>query len=365
MTVDKARHAGALALVRAVCAALVALGTCSCTTDLEPPDRDASSDTALLPDMEHDPVPDPLADLEVPTDAVEDLVAEEPATPLCRNGVIEDGEACDTGYIPCVDLDHSYVTGMAPCAADCLSYEAAACLTLDGLMDLVARAAEITGEAEMVLMGMDLVGLYEWEVKEIVDDVFEVHGADAYPAFPHIVASGPNALELHYFGSSRQIREGDLVLVDIGARYSGYCGDITRTFPAGGTFTPRQRELWQLVLDAQAGAAAVMRPDVQSLDDMYFWTLDFFATSPLRALDEYGVERTMDHFFIHGLCHYIGADVHGADLGWSTTVPARLGQVFAIEPGLYIPSEGIGIRIEDDFVLTPDGAVSISLLPYL
>jgi Xaa-Pro aminopeptidase len=223
----------------------------------------------------------------------------------------------------------------------------------------IQEAARITGMAQMTVLGLDLIGMYEWEVKEVIDQVFDDEGADYFNAFSHIVASGPNAIELHYSGGDRMIEDGDLLLMDIGARYNSYCGDITRTIPANGTYTPRQAELYQLVLDCQAAAAAHMQPGVHSLRDMTDWANEYFAASPLRALDENGVERTMDYFFIHSLSHYIGKFVHGEDLGLSTYDPVEIGYVFSIEPGLYIESEGIGIRIEDDYVMTENGAVNV------
>jgi Xaa-Pro aminopeptidase len=102
-----------------------------------------------------------------------------------------------------------------------------------------------------------------------------------------------------------------------------------------------------------------MVPAVYSLDDMTQWAKDFFRASPLRARDGNGVERTMDVFFIHSISHYIGADVHGADLNYSSREPVQVGRVFSIEPGLYIESEGIGIRIEDDYIMTDTGAVNL------
>jgi Xaa-Pro aminopeptidase len=90
---------------------------------------------------------------------------------------------------------------------------------------------------------LNLIGLYEWQIKEVIDTAFDTGGGDPNDAFDHIVASGPNALTLHYFGGDRQIQDGDLLLMDLGAKYQGYCSDISRTFPVNGTFTPRQRAL--------------------------------------------------------------------------------------------------------------------------
>jgi methionine aminopeptidase len=266
--------------------------------------------------------------------------------PPCGNGVLDAGEVCDGDTVPCQELDPDNPSGTAVCLADCSG---------------IQKAAEITGAAHMEVMRMDLVGLKEWEVKDVISQVFDEQGSDSSYAFSHIVASGPNALSLHYSGGSRTIQDGDLLLMDLGARYNGYCGDISRTIPANGTFTDRQREVYQLVLDAQAAAVAHMRPGEHSLNEMTYWVQDFFRDSPLRAEDSYGIERTMDNFFIHSLGHYIGRDVHGSDLGLSTSSPVQVGQVFTLEPGLYLTGEEIGIRIEDDYVMTEDGPVNIYL----
>jgi methionine aminopeptidase len=232
-------------------------------------------------------------------------------------------------------------------------------IKLDGMAASIQQGAKITGESWMEVLRLNLVGMYERDVKDVLDKEFASRGADETLAFDHIVASGPNAITLHYAGGDRKIEDGDLVLMDIGAMYQGYSSDITRTIPANGTFTKRQKELYQLVLDAQMGAAAAMKPGVQSLSDMTQWAKNFFKASPLRAVDSYGRERTMDVFFIHEISHYVGKDVHGSDLNYSSSEPVKVGRVFTLETGLYIESDGIGIRTEDDFIMTDTGAVNI------
>jgi Xaa-Pro aminopeptidase len=160
-------------------------------------------------------------------------------------------------------------------------------------------------------------------------------------------------------GKTRKLVDGDLMVVDIGAKFNQYCGDITRTYPVSGKFTPRQREVYQLVLDAGKAAAAAMKPNQQSLSQMTTFAKDFFRKSPLRAKDKNGLERTMDYFFIHSLSHYIGKNVHGSDLGFSSSDPVKPGRVFSVEPGLYLDSEGFGIRLEDDYMMTDKSAVNI------
>jgi methionine aminopeptidase len=232
-------------------------------------------------------------------------------------------------------------------------------IKLDGMAASIQQGAKITGESWMQVLRLNLVGMYERDVKDVLDKEFASRGADSTLGFDYIVASGPNAVNIHYAGDSRQIQDGDLVEMDIGAMYKGYASDITRTVPANGKFTQRQKEIYQLVLDAQMGVAAAMKPGDQSLSEMTQWTKNFFKASPLRAADSYGRETTMDAFFTHEISHYVGKNVHGYDLGYTSTEPVQVGRVFTIEPGLYIESEGIGIRIEDDFIMTETGAVNI------
>ena len=317
---------------------------------------DPASDSSV--DSHVDPLVDTPVDTfpETPPDTMPDSPWDLFDGPECGNWIVEAWETCDGDSLPCALVDEVYVSGDARCRTDCLGYDDGACLTREEMADLIQRAACITDQAMVAVLGLELVGMYEWEVKAVIDASFAASGADPDLAFDHIVASGPNAIELHYAGGDRMIQDGDLVLIDIGAKFSGYSGDISRTFPANGTFTARQRDLYQLVLDAQVGSAAAMRPGWQSLDDMTWWAIDFFAASPLRALDESGAERGMDYFFVHALCHYVGMDVHGGDLYLDPSSPAVEGDVFTIEPGLYVQGEGTGIRIEDDFVLTDAGA---------
>jgi len=153
-------------------------------------------------------------------------------------------------------------------------------------------------------------------------------------------------------------------MVDIGAKHNGYASDITRTFPVKGKFSPNQRKFYQLVLDAQQAAINSIRAGVTTLEDLTTVVRDFFRQSPLRARDRYGNETTMDNFFTHNTSHYVGRHVHGIYLGLSPSSPIVANSVFTIEPGLYIPSQRIGIRIEDDFVLDKTGKV-INLNPNL
>jgi len=214
-------------------------------------------------------------------------------------------------------------------------------------------AAQVTANAQSAALATVRPGLFEGDIKRVVDAVFQRGGA--IPAFAHIVASGPNALELHYAGDSRQLADGDVLVVDIGAAFDGHCSDVTRTYAVSATFTARQREIYQLVLDVQQTVAAETRSGVDTISTISARARALFAASPLRAKDEGGVERTMDRFFTHGLSHFVGRLVHGEDTGWSATQPFQVGQVLTVEPGLYIRSEVLGVRIEDTYMVTANG----------
>lgn len=197
-------------------------------------------------------------------------------------------------------------------------------------------------------------GVYEYELEGAAQEAFRRHGSER-EGYPMIIGSGPNACILHYNANKRQVRANELVLVDIGAEYSYYTADITRTYPASGKFTPRQRELYIAVLDAMKHAEKEARPGI-TLRELHQKVVEFFRNHKLRAKDENGNEQTLDRFFVHGLSHMMGMDVHDLD----PNQPLRPGMVFTIEPGVYIPSEGIGIRIEDDYLVTENGVENLS-----
>ncbi|HZS43839.1 MAG TPA: aminopeptidase P N-terminal domain-containing protein [Blastocatellia bacterium] len=226
----------------------------------------------------------------------------------------------------------------------------------DGETTLLQRAIDITGMAEIEVSRTVRPGIYEYQLEGKILDTFVSNGAERV-GFPSIVGSGINSTILHYSENQNKIEDGALVVVDIGAEYKYYTADITRTFPANGKFTPRQREIYQLVLDTQKFAQSQIKPGVTKLRDMTQIARDYMKQSPLRAKDMNGVEHTMDYFFIHGLSHYLGMDVH--DVG-DTSKVLQSGEVFTIEPGIYIQSEALGVRIEDDYIMTERGADKLS-----
>lgn len=213
------------------------------------------------------------------------------------------------------------------------------------------RAIDITLAAQRAAARDIGPGRFEYEVEGTIVGAFLRGGANG-EGFPSIVGSGVNSTVLHYEQNLKRIEAGDLVVIDIGAELHGYTADVTRTWPASGRFTKRQREVYELVLEAQTAAAAAWKPGmtIRALGEVSRETM---RRSPLR--DRSG--KTLDESFIHGLGHFLGMDVH--DVG-EYSVPLQPGDVFTIEPGIYLADEQLGVRIEDDYLVTAKGLVKLS-----
>lgn len=221
---------------------------------------------------------------------------------------------------------------------------------------LLQRAVDITGEAHQDAARALKPGVWEYQLQAALEYAFARNGAER-PGFPSIVGSGFYSTVLHYNQNRNRVAEGDLVVIDIGAEYSYYTADITRTYPASGRFTQRQREVYELVLEAQRAAERAFKPDKTTMADLTSVARQVMKSSALRD----GRGRTLDNHFIHGLGHWLGMDVH--DVG-SYTTPIPAGAVFTIEPGIYLPDEKLGVRIEDDYLATRTGLIKLSrLLP--
>jgi Xaa-Pro aminopeptidase len=211
---------------------------------------------------------------------------------------------------------------------------------------LLEKAIQITIKAQQAAARTIAPRLMEYEVEAAVEFEFRRNGAER-PGFPSIVGSGPFSTILHYDQNSRRMEANDVVVVDIGAEYSGYSADVTRTYPVSGKFSPRQREIYQIVLDAQKAAIAEVRPGA---------TFAGIHRAAMAYIRSKGYEKN----FIHGTSHHIGLEVH--DVG-STARPLEPNMVITVEPGIYIPEEQLGIRIEDDVLVTPDGHRVLSNFP--
>jgi len=221
----------------------------------------------------------------------------------------------------------------------------------EGEVALMRRAAEITTLGHRAAARAITSGVGEGVIDGAVYGAFRGGGAEGL-AFPSIVGSGFNATTLHYDQNVGRCGDGELVVVDIGARYGYYCGDVTRTYPVNGSFSQRQRALYDLVLKAHDRVEDAIRPGV-TIFDLRKIAYGVFQESALR--DSKG-ERLGQHF-IHGLGHFLGLDAH--DPGGDSVV-LEPGMVITNEPGLYLQDEGVGIRIEDDYVVTAHGAENLS-----
>ncbi|KLD72088.1 aminopeptidase P N-terminal domain-containing protein [Xanthomonas pisi] len=234
---------------------------------------------------------------------------------------------------------------------------------------LMQQAADISVRAHRAAMRLARPGVHEYELQAEVERVFRA--ADAWPAYGSIVGTGSNACVLHYRANNARSRDGDLVLIDAGAEYRGYAADITRTFPVNGRFTPAQRALHDVVGAAQAAALAQARPGV-AYEAGHLAAVETLTEGLLRLgllkgkLERNIAEEQYKRFYRHKTGHWLGLDVH--DVGdYRLAGDSRLlepGMVFTIEPGLYVSADdasvdakwrGIGIRTEDDVLITGDG----------
>jgi Xaa-Pro aminopeptidase len=236
-------------------------------------------------------------------------------------------------------------------------------------LQLLGRAIDITCEGHLAAMRALRPGMRECEIEALLRYVFRKNGSPRC-GYPPIVASGTNALVLHYTSNDKIIRDGELLLIDAGAEFGYYTGDVTRTIPACGRFTREQIRLYELVLEAQLEAIGAVRPGANFIEPheraVRALTEGLLRLGLLRgSADQLIQEGRYKQFYMHRTSHWLGMDVH--DVGtykvadqWRTLQP---GMVLTIEPGLYIPQNadvepryrGIGIRIEDDLLVTEDG----------
>jgi len=271
-------------------------------------------------------------------------------------------------------------------------------------MGLLRRAIDITTASLTRAMRMAKPGMYEYELEAAVEGGFRRAGAEG-PSFGSIIGSGPNSTQYHYERNDRRMRAGEVVVMDVGASYRGYAADVTRTIPVSGKFTAEQRAVYQLVRDAQAAAEKVAKPGASAKA----WS-DTARAVEARGLAKLGLIESEDATFdppwasmcqtnagackqaflymAHGLGHGIGLEVHDPPrYGGGATF--EVGQVFTIEPGVYISTklldmlpdtpknramiarvrktvqryQNIGVRIEDDYVITPNGVEWLSRAP--
>jgi Xaa-Pro aminopeptidase len=246
-------------------------------------------------------------------------------------------------------------------------------------VDVMRRANRISGEAHTLAMKHCRPGMKEYELQALIEYHFQRNGAE-FPAYPSIVGAGANATCLHYTDNRDPIAEGDVVLIDAGCEFDFYAGDITRSFPASGSFTDLQRDVYQAVLDAQLASIEDIEPGLP-FDELQARTVERLTESLVDLgilegeIDELVDEEEYKPYFPHKIGHWMGIDVH--DVGpyhtdegdWRDLEP---GMVLTVEPGLYFPESdesipeefrGLGIRIEDDILVTDEGCENLTDCP--
>jgi len=220
-----------------------------------------------------------------------------------------------------------------------------------GEIERIRRATDYSVAAHLAAMKAVKPNVNEREISALMQYEWGKRGCER-PAYAPIVGSGFNSTVLHYSDDSNPIKDGDVVVIDAAGEYAMYASDITRTLPASGKFTARQREIYDIVLGAQQAAVAAFRSGKSNLkrddpDSLYKVAFEYINT---HGKDKHG--EPLGKYFIHGLSHYVGLNVHDDN---DYTVPLGPGFVFTIEPGIYIPEESLGVRIEDILYVDKDG----------
>ncbi|MDX1955777.1 MAG: Xaa-Pro aminopeptidase [Chitinophagaceae bacterium] len=225
-------------------------------------------------------------------------------------------------------------------------------------VDVLQKAIDITDNTFRRLLKFIRPGVMEYEIEAEIWHSFLSQRATG-PAYGSIIASGDRARTLHYVSNNEECKDGELVLMDFGAEYGGYCADLTRTVPVNGKFTPRQKKVYNACLHLHNYAKSILKPGITVLDytekvgeeaTKEFLKLGLISKSDVKNEDP--ENRAYRKYLYHGISHHLGVDVH--DLG-TRTEPVKAGMVFTVEPGIYIEEEKMGIRIENNIWLTRNG----------
>ena len=237
-------------------------------------------------------------------------------------------------------------------------------------LEIMQKAADIAAEAHVEAMKTVRPGMKEYEVEALLEQYFRRHGA-AGPSYTSIVGSGANATILHYVNNDGELHDGDLLLVDAGAEVKGYASDITRTFPVNGRYSPAQREIYDVVLETQISCVDMVRPGTTH-DELKAHSVEMLTEGMVRIGLLKGKpadlikEEKYKQFYMHGLGHLLGIDVHDVGIYYYDKRSRALepGMVMTVEPGIYVSPDtkdvpekflGIGVRIEDDVLCTNNG----------
>jgi Xaa-Pro aminopeptidase len=243
-------------------------------------------------------------------------------------------------------------------------------------LELMRKAAEITREAHAAAAALAQPDRFEYELEAALDGTFRRRGGWG-PAYDSIVGGGANATVLHYVANDQPLRDDTLVLIDAGCEYAGYAADVTRTYPVGGRFTSPARAVYDVVLAAQEAALDRSRPGA-TLEEIHDAALRRLVEGmialrllPMTTVDDAITSGEFRRYYMHRTSHWLGLDVHDVGAYSRDGQPRRLepGMVLTVEPGLYVPAHdenapeelrGIGVRIEDDVVITGDGHENLS-----
>lgn len=220
-------------------------------------------------------------------------------------------------------------------------------------VDLIKEAIAITNEGLLNIFENAEPGLKENQIEAYYNFVLNWHGVK--PSFKTIAASGVNATVLHYEKNNAYTEDNDLILFDLGVEFNKYCSDISRTIPVNGKFTKRQKEIYEIVLNCNKEVIKFLKPGVTNVEfNNYAKKL---LADGLIKIGKIKDESELSKYYYHSIGHFLGLDVH--DVG-DYTKPFKAGQILTVEPGLYLKDEKIGIRIEDNILLTENGSINLS-----
>jgi len=224
-------------------------------------------------------------------------------------------------------------------------------------IDCIKKAVDITCGGFGGMMKNARPGMFEYEIEAFFDFELKKNGVREF-AFPTIAASGVNATVLHYSANKKKTKDGELILIDAGAKFGGYSADITRTFPVNGRFSDRQKLLYSIVLEGQKKVIEAIKPGVlfKSLNDVL---IDFYRQE-LKKIELIRSDDELGKYYYHKVSHLLGLETHDCGRVAESGAVLKTGMVLTVEPGLYVAEEEIGIRIEDDVVVTESGCEVIS-----
>jgi Xaa-Pro aminopeptidase len=232
----------------------------------------------------------------------------------------------------------------------------------DAEITFTRKACNITEAGFRRILGFVKPGVGEWEVEAEFIHEFVKSGSRGF-AYTPIIAGGANACVLHYIQNDQVLKDGDLLLLDVACEYGGWNADMTRTIPVNGRFTPRQRQVYEAVLRIMKFSNSILRPGIRLPDyqkqvvaeiERELIGLELFTAEEAAAQDE--TKPLVSRYFMHGVSHHLGLDVHDVSPPFEIVAP---GMLFTIEPGIYIREEGLGIRLENDYLIGKDENIDL------